>query len=138
MADIFVSYARVDRARVQPLVALLESNGWSVWWDTRVNVGERWDEVIEREIKAARCVIVVWSSASVSHRWVREEAHYGQAHNVLVQVRIDRVDLPVGYALFQSSDMIGWRGKPDDPITESLVSAVRSKLGLIQEQVSHN
>ena len=31
MADIFVSYARADKARVAPLVAVLERQGWSVW-----------------------------------------------------------------------------------------------------------
>lgn len=30
MADIFVSYARQDRPRVAPLVALLEEQGWDV------------------------------------------------------------------------------------------------------------
>jgi len=28
MADVFVSYARRDRARVAPLVAALENEGW--------------------------------------------------------------------------------------------------------------
>ena len=29
-ADVFVSYARSDRARVAPLVAALEAQGWTV------------------------------------------------------------------------------------------------------------
>ena len=33
MADVFVSYARSDKARVAPLVAVIEAQGWSVWWD---------------------------------------------------------------------------------------------------------
>jgi hypothetical protein len=33
VADIFVSYARTDKARVAPLVAALASQGWSAWWD---------------------------------------------------------------------------------------------------------
>ena len=33
MAEIFVSYSWADKARVAPLVAALESHGWSVWWD---------------------------------------------------------------------------------------------------------
>ena len=33
MADVFVSYARSDKARVAPLVAAIEGQGWSVWWD---------------------------------------------------------------------------------------------------------
>jgi hypothetical protein len=34
MADIFVSYAKVDCSLVSKLVAMLEAEGWSVWWDS--------------------------------------------------------------------------------------------------------
>jgi type I restriction enzyme M protein len=30
MADVFVSYARSDKARVAPLVAAIEAQGWSL------------------------------------------------------------------------------------------------------------
>ena len=40
MADIFVSYARADKARVAPLVAALERQGWSVWWDPAIVPGQ--------------------------------------------------------------------------------------------------
>ena len=43
MADVFVSYARADREIVRPIVTLLEAQGWSVWWDTRIGGGDRWD-----------------------------------------------------------------------------------------------
>jgi len=33
MADVFVSYARRDKERVAPLVALIEAQGWSVYPD---------------------------------------------------------------------------------------------------------
>jgi hypothetical protein len=37
MADIFVSYARAERNLVADIVNLLEAQGWSVWWDTRLD-----------------------------------------------------------------------------------------------------
>jgi hypothetical protein len=37
MADIFVSYAKTDRSLASKLVAMLEAEGWKVWWDTRWN-----------------------------------------------------------------------------------------------------
>ena len=46
MADIFVSYARVDKARVAPLVAALEAQGWSVWWDPEIAGGQEFDDLI--------------------------------------------------------------------------------------------
>jgi hypothetical protein len=39
MADVFVSYARGDKARVAPLVAVVEAQGWSVWWDPDIFPG---------------------------------------------------------------------------------------------------
>jgi len=83
MADIFLSYKRTDRERVAPVVGLLESHGWSVWWDTRIDAGEKWDEVIERELDAASCA---WSANSVDSRWVRSEASEGLDRGILVPV----------------------------------------------------
>ncbi len=31
LADIFVSYSRQDKGRVAPVVAALESVGWTIW-----------------------------------------------------------------------------------------------------------
>jgi hypothetical protein len=59
MSDIFLSYARADRQRVLPLIQALERRGWSVWWDLHIPYGKSYEEVIEEELKAARCVIVV-------------------------------------------------------------------------------
>ena len=36
MADVFISYARADKARVAPLVATIEAKGWPVWWDPEI------------------------------------------------------------------------------------------------------
>jgi hypothetical protein len=43
LADIFVSYSRADQALVAPLVASLEAEGWSVWWDSAITPGEEFD-----------------------------------------------------------------------------------------------
>ena len=47
MADIFISYARSDRARVAPLVAAIEAKGWSVWWDPAIAAGQQFDDQID-------------------------------------------------------------------------------------------
>ncbi|HZN45149.1 MAG TPA: toll/interleukin-1 receptor domain-containing protein, partial [Nitrospiraceae bacterium] len=52
----------------------LESRGWSVWWDREIPIGENFDRVIEQELNAARCAVVLWSKESVRSRWVRAEA----------------------------------------------------------------
>ena len=64
MTDIFVSYAHEDKARIEPLINLLEEFGWSVWWDTKIQTGVLFDMEIESALNAARCVLVVWSLVS--------------------------------------------------------------------------
>ena len=46
MADVFISYARADKARVAPLVAAIEARGWSVWWDPEITPGQEFDDRI--------------------------------------------------------------------------------------------
>jgi hypothetical protein len=74
MADIFISYAREDQAAVKPLAAALEGAGYSVWWDRRILAGTEFSEEIERELKAAKAVIVAWSQESHASNWVKDEA----------------------------------------------------------------
>ena len=68
MADIFVSYARSDRALVTPIVRALEAQCWSVWWDHAIVAGQEFDDRIEAELNAAKAVIVVWTPASTGSR----------------------------------------------------------------------
>ena len=77
MADIFLSYSRSDTNAAAKIVEVLEAEGWTVWWDTRLRAGVEWDKVIEREIEAARCVVVIWSPISAIRQWVRVEANFG-------------------------------------------------------------
>lgn len=106
--DIFVSYARSDRERVAPLVKFLESQGWRVWWDPAVQPGERFDRVIQTALDAARVVLVVWSRDSVQRDWVLNEAEEGKRRGILVPVRIDPVEIPLGFRRVQAADLVGW------------------------------
>jgi len=69
MADAFLSYARVDLPRARQFEEALERSGWSVFWDRELVPGEGFRRAIERELKEARCVIVLWSHTSVDSEW---------------------------------------------------------------------
>jgi adenylate cyclase len=88
MADVFVSYSRRDRARVAPLVAAIESMGWSVWWDPEIAPGQEFDRLIDAELAAASAVLVVWSRDSVASRWVRGEAREAPDRGSMVPERL--------------------------------------------------
>lgn len=95
--DVFVSYAQSDRNRVQPLVTALEDHGWAVWWDTRIRPGTAFDREIESALNAARCIVVVWSPASVDSDWVRAEATEGLERGLLVPFIYDKVRPPLPF-----------------------------------------
>jgi hypothetical protein len=86
MADVFVSYARADKARVAPLVAAIEARGWSVWWDPEIAPGRQFDDEIDVALQAAKAVLVVWTPTSVVSRWVRGEARDAAERGILVPV----------------------------------------------------
>ncbi len=128
MADIFLSYSRSDAKAAARIVKVLEAEGWSVWWDTNLRTGNQWDQVIEREIKAARCVVVVWSPISVTRQWVRVEANFGLENDKLVPVIIDRARPPLAYSLVQTTDLSAWDGDPAYHHIRAFVEAVRDML----------
>ena len=97
MSDIFISYAREDRAKVRPLAEALERQGWSVWWDRAIPTGRRFDRVIDQALAEARCVVVVWTQRSVGKDWVLEEADDGRERDVLMPVLLEKVRPPRGF-----------------------------------------
>ncbi|MCE3286180.1 MAG: hypothetical protein K0R70_2436 [Steroidobacteraceae bacterium] len=65
MADVFVSYARTDKARVAPLVATLQAHGCSVWWVPAITPGQEFDRLISRQLESAAAVLVVLRMAGL-------------------------------------------------------------------------
>ncbi|HUO11469.1 MAG TPA: AAA family ATPase [Caulobacteraceae bacterium] len=120
MADVFVSYSSQDRERVIPLVEAIEQRGWSVWWDRKIDVGTAFDREIETAIDQAKCIVVVWSDASVGSDWVRSEANEGLTRGILVPVAIDQVRPPLAFRLTQTINLT-----PFSASIEALVEAVR-------------
>ena len=129
MADIFISYSRQDKARVAPLVAALEAEGWSVWWDPEIAPGEEFDGLISRELDAARSLVVVWTAQSVDSRWVRGEARDAADRGVLVPVRLDNARLPIDFRALHTTDLDGWGDDPQHPTFQGLRKALEAKLG---------
>jgi hypothetical protein len=129
MSDIFVSYKREDEERVARLVQALEAEGQRVWWDRGLPAGESWRDQIHDAIHQAKCVIVIWSRASVGPAgdFVRDEAALARRRGVLVPVMLDKVDPPLGFGEIQAIDLTHWRGSRRDPFFKDLIAAVAAK-----------
>jgi hypothetical protein len=73
---VFISYSHPDRAYVEELAAHLAYGGIAVWYDYQIEVGSRFDSVIQQQIDDCSAVIVVLSPDSVDSEWVRREIGY--------------------------------------------------------------
>lgn len=128
MARIFLSYASEDRDRAREIAADLEALGWAVWWDHKLQAGKTFAGVIESEIKKSDCVLVLWSKASISSRWVRDEANEGLERGVLVPVLIDAVEPPMGFRSIHAANLIGYHGDQAAPGFRQLVADLKALL----------
>ena len=129
MSDIFMSYAREDLDRIRPLVETFQAQGWSVWWDRRIPAGLSFDEVIDRELAAARCVVVPWSQHSIGSRWVRTEASEALERGILVPTLLDDVLIPLEFRRVQAARLTGWRKGVHSDELDWLLESIRLVLG---------
>ena len=129
MADIFFSYSHDDRIKVTRLVRALEAQGWTTWWDRESVPGTLWDQTITRELKAARCVIVAWSKASINSNFVKEEAGLALAQPKLLPVSFDQVAPPKQFSSIETLDLSRWLGSHEDPNFVLLKRGVERLLG---------
>ncbi|MCR6645995.1 MAG: toll/interleukin-1 receptor domain-containing protein [Terricaulis sp.] len=128
MADVFISYASEDRGRVRPLADALQQRGFKVWWDRSLASGQDYTAVIERELKNAKAVIVVWTQSSTNSTFVRDEAGRARDQGRLVPVLLDNVQLPLGFGAFQAEDFTKWNGGSNAPQMQILEEALKAKI----------
>ena len=57
---VFLSYARADRKRVEPLAHALRNSGFDLWWDALIEGGETFARTIEQRLEHADAVVVLW------------------------------------------------------------------------------
>lgn len=127
--DVFISYSREDRAAAKYFAQCLTDEGFSVWWDAALHSGESFDQVIERELRAASAAIVLWSPRSVKSRWVRAEATLADRMEKLVPVTIEACERPIIFELTHTNDLSDWVGDKADPRWKGLVDDVARLVG---------
>ncbi len=126
MTDVFISYSHEDQAFVRQMVAALEAEGFSVWWDHTIPPGQSWESHIARHIETAKACIVVWSPVSVASDWVKEEATTAHEAGKFLPVRTqDAVQPPMGFRRIQAASFEGWRGDRDHNAWVLLLGEVR-------------
>lgn len=129
MADIFLSYTEKDRDEARRIAAMLESVGWTVWWDRRIPAGDTWRSVLERALERMRCMVVLWSTRSIESEWVYEEATEGRRQGKLVPVLLEAVRPPAGFREIQAADLTHWDGSLEFEGMRLLIADLERLLG---------
>jgi TolB-like protein len=126
LADVFMSYARADKARVAPLVAALQAQGWSVWWDPAISPGQEFDLRIAEELEKSSAVMVVWTANSVQSRWVRGEARDGADRGILIPVKLGAVPLPIDFRAIHTTELDDAADPAQNPRFQEVIQALRT------------
>lgn len=129
MSDVFISYKREDKARVELLATLLVDLDVNVWFDAGIEVGVAWEQRIYQQIDAAQAMIVCWSFAAMSSHWVVREAKIGLERNMLAPVKLEPVALVAPFDTLQAADLAQWDGAPDHPECQKLLFTLEQLLG---------
>lgn len=127
MGDVFISYARKDRALAEKIRSILEASGLPTWMDVRIEPGTHFDATIEHAIRTADMVLVLWTLNSVQSNWVREEASLALELRKLVPVLLDNVEIPIGFRLVHAIDARGSRYGLPQRVALRIVPALLGK-----------
>lgn len=118
MTDVFISYKREERTRCAAIYNALVDLKLAVWFDAHIEPGTDFDREIEREVRSAKAVLVLWSALAADSDWIRAEARTGRQTERLVAARLDDCLPPLEFASVQAVDLFdapdfqsgeGWR-----------------------------
>jgi adenylate cyclase len=129
MARVFLSYAREDLEPARKLAGVLADAGQTVWWDRHVHAGANFSEEIDRELKNAQVVMVLWSPTSIASAWVQDEAAEGRDSGRLVPATLDSIKPPLGFRQFQCIDLSPWAKHGQTEPIDDLLDAISKMAG---------
>lgn len=129
MADVFISYKREERTDVEAVARALRALMLDVWFDASLDPGSSFDEEINREVRTARCVLVMWSPGAIASDWVRAEASIGKARDVLVSAFLRPCELYPPFNLIHTERLDGFTGDARHPGWRKVVDSIGRKIG---------
>ncbi len=129
MADVFVSYARVDEPQAERVAEALRADGYRAWRDDELPAHRAYADVIEERLKSAKAVIVLWSAEAAKSQWVRAEADAARELGTLIQATLDGGVPPMPFNQIQCAALTDWDGDRDAPGWRKLVASVQALAG---------
>jgi hypothetical protein len=127
VAEVFLSYSRMDRPTAQAIADELQSLGVEVWWDHDLLGGEDYRVRIDEVLARAAIASVIWSRRSIESQWVIGEAAAARERKALIPLSIDGAQPPIDFRALHTIDFAGWA--PGDRLPSAFLKAVGERLG---------
>ncbi|MEO0360871.1 MAG: DUF4893 domain-containing protein [Pseudomonadota bacterium] len=132
--DVFISYKREERALSSRVSRALSDIGFVTVSDVNLARNEHFGDAIDKMIRRARLVVVLWTARSAASRWVRMEARLPrdldrdpEKRTSYLGVLLEVAELPVDLRGLQMLDLSA-AGLDEDGLSQ-LAAAVRDVLG---------
>ena len=129
MADVFISYCHEDGEAARRIALALTERGFSVWRDEELPAFRPFADVIEEQLAAACCVLVLWSTRAVGSQWVRSEAEHGRLARKLIQATLDGTVPPMPFEQLHNLDLRHNETPAGGPHWQYLVEGVAALRG---------
>jgi adenylate cyclase len=133
MARVFLSYAREDADSAKQLAEAIGHAGHEVWWDRHLHGGSQFSSEIDKALKNAEAVVVMWTAASVGSAWVQDEAAEGRDTGRLVPVSMNGCRPPLGFRQFHTVELGSWNSDVDPEHLDELLDGIGKIAGTAGE-----
>lgn len=121
MTDVFISYKREERAGVERIAQALSDLELNVWYDVRLTAGKQWSPEIDHHAHKSWAMVVCYTPAALTSKWVRHEIEIGLAGDKLVPLFLTPCDLPEDLKAIHTLDLKDWGGGFSHPGFRALV-----------------
>jgi hypothetical protein len=104
------SYKREERAGVERIAQALSDLELNVWYDVRLTAGKQWSPEIDHHAHKCWAMVVCYTPAALTSKWVRHEVDIGIAGGKLVPLFLAPCDLPGDLKAIHTLNFQDWGG----------------------------
>jgi flagellum-specific peptidoglycan hydrolase FlgJ len=120
MVDVFISYKRRLRSKVEVLAESLRALELEVWYDAGLKPGMSFGQDIANNVRTAKAVVVCWTpdafhSGGDKNGWVQGEATIGRDRSALASIMFEPCLLDPPFNMDHVEDFIEWNGEYNAP-----------------------
>jgi len=110
VATVLLSYAIEDQLAAALVGRALESEDHTLTEDNRLPTNAKRRDEMERQLREAEVVVVLWSPHAARSERVHFEARYAIEHDKLVAVQVQACEIPPTLCVVEAVNLETWNG----------------------------